>query len=63
MPFKSHAYRGKWEYCVDEIMRKPKHMDDLQTLLFNEDDEEYDTEDEREQYGHAVVESDVEDSE
>ena len=60
MPFQTHAYREKWLFCVREINRKPKHMEDLQTILFCDEEEEYDLEDDPEDFGPAVVESDEE---
>ena len=47
-------------YCVREITRKPKHMEDLQTVLFSDEEEGYDLEDDPEDFGPAVVESDEE---
>ena len=47
-------------YCVREITRQPKHMEDLQTVLFTNEEEEYDLGDDPEDFGPTVIESDEE---
>ena len=62
MPFQSHAYKGKWNYCVKQIKLRAKHMDDLQHVLFSEEEQEYDIMDDPEEFGEAIVETDDENS-
>lgn len=37
----------EWNYCVKQINLRAKYMDNLRHVLFSEEEQEYDTRDER----------------